>query len=119
MRIVKLEWHVLRWDFNQGLKAYNVFSNSTVEDIRKLRKNGKIQTRQDLKEWLKRDLMYHYWSKAEHEMVVGPLFGKDIAKYEKVDVWRQLEPNLDNITDYIIGAMGLRLKGGTQNANKD
>lgn len=110
MRTVKLEWYALRWDFNEGLKPYNVFRTDTVEDIRKLRKNGKIQTRADLKEWLKRELMYHYWSKAEHEMIVGPFIYSDVKDFHKVDVWQQLEPNLDRITDYVVGTMGLRLK---------
>ena len=42
--------------------------------------------------------MYNYYSKAECEFFVSDLSGMN---YEKVDMWKQIKPNLDNIVEYI------------------
>ena len=42
--------------------------------------------------------MYDYWGKAECEFFISGLFGDDC---EKVDLWKQIEPNLDIITEYV------------------
>ena len=42
-----------------------------------------------------------YMSRAEYEILVSGLFDKDDA--EKIDVWYQLEMNIDAIVEYIIG----------------
>ena len=34
--------------------------------------------------------------------MVGDLFEKDLDKYEKIDVYQQLKPNLNTLADYII-----------------
>jgi hypothetical protein len=43
--------------------------------------------------------MYHYWSKCEAEMFVSG-FGRN-DEPEKVDIWQQIEMNLDRIVDYV------------------
>ena len=57
--------------------------------------------------------MYHYWSKTECEMAIGPLWPKelkDLEKFEKIDMYRQIEMNLDRITEYIINKMEIEFK---------
>ena len=106
-----LEWYVLRLDFNTGkLVKYNVFSKEDVDTIRRLRKLGKIQHPADLREWLKTRFMSQYWSRTEYEMLVSPLFKKTDEQEIKIDIWDQLEPNLDNITKYVIYTLGFRYK---------
>ena len=59
-----------------------------------------------MKEHLKREFMYRYWSKAECEMGMGGLWST-IEELEKIDMWYQIEMNFDNVIDYIILKMDL------------
>ena len=52
--------------------------------------------------------MAQYWSRAEYEIMVSGLFDTD--KPEKIDVWYQIEMNLDNIAEYLITKLKLDLK---------
>ena len=105
-----LEWYAIREDFNKRkIVNYNVLSGWENE-IKKARKNKKFNDYASLKEWLKREFMYYYWSKAEHEICVGGLFVKSTEELEKIDIYRQLEPNLDRITEYVIKEIGFRFK---------
>lgn len=95
-----LEWYVLRDDFNsREVKRYNCLAN-WEDKIKKARKQCK--TREELRTWLRKQFMYYYWSKAEHEIQVAGLFAKHENEFKKIDIWYQLELNLDTITDYII-----------------
>lgn len=101
-----LEWYALREDFNsREVKHYNVLSG-WEEDIKKARK--KVKTREEFKAWLRREFMYYYWSKCEHEIQVAGLFAKEEKEFKKIDIWYQLEPNLDRIVDYIITTLKFR-----------
>ena len=51
--------------------------------------------------------MYDYWSKTESEFYISDLHGDD---YEKIDIWRQIEPNLDLIVEYVNSKMELGLE---------
>ena len=48
---------------------------------------------------------YHYWSKTECEMAIGGLHCKYPDEFEKVDMYRQIEINLDKIVKYVIDEM--------------
>lgn len=105
-----LEWYALREDFNKRkIENYNVLSG-WEEKIKKARKNKKFKDYASLKEWLRKEFMYYYWSKAEHEICVGGIFIKSIEELEKIDIYSQLQPNLDRITEYVIKEMGFRFK---------
>lgn len=105
----ELKWFVLRHDFNSNkIVMYNVLKN-WEEPLKANRKKKRFTDRDSLKEYLRKELMYYYWCKSEHEIAVGSLFVKDIEKdLTKIDIWTQLEPNLDNITDYIIATMNFK-----------
>ena len=93
-----LEWYVLRWDFNKKkIIDYNIL-HGVAEDLHKYVKKKKVYNRRTLKEYLKSHFMYYYWSKAECEFYISDLHGDD---YEKIDMWRQIQPNLDKIVDYV------------------
>lgn len=107
MRIknVKLEWYAIRWEFNKERRErINVLSGIKEEIVKEVRKGG-IKSREDLRFWLKNRLMYRYWCKAEMEVLIGGMFSEYPKEFEKIDVWEQLEPNLDRIVDYIIEEM--------------
>ena len=83
-----LEWYAIREDFNKRkIVNYNVLSGWENE-IKKARKNKKFNDYASLKEWLKREFMYYYWSKAEHEICVGGLFVKSTEELEKFGAGR-------------------------------
>lgn len=105
-----LEWYALREDFNKRkIENYNVLSG-WEEKIKKARKNKQFKDYASLKEWLRKEFMYSYWSKCEAEIAVGGLFIKSIEELEKIDIYSQLQPNLDRITEYVIKEMGFRFK---------
>ena len=105
MKNVELKWYVFRWDFNaKKITNYNVLSG-LAEDIAKKVQAKKINNKDTLKEYLKKEFMYHYWSRTEHEVYISDLHG---SEGEKIDIWRQVEPNLDNIVDYVNLKMELK-----------
>ena len=112
MKKPDLKWNVLFEDSNtRQIHTYNVLAGSFYDNLRKAIKKYKIKNRSQLKEYLTGEFMYHYWCKSEFEIAVGGLFVKDISELEKIDVWYQLEMNLDNIVDYLISKMNLFKKG--------
>lgn len=111
MKIKKsnLEWYVLRYDFNEKrVVNYNVMSG-IAELVGKKVRSGAIHDKKTLKEFLKREFMHDYWCRAEHEMLICEL-NCVIAHSEKIDIWRQLEMNLDRIVEYVNTQCDLKLK---------
>lgn len=109
---VKLIWNVLCWNSNKKkVEDYNIFSDSFKEDVYKQIKNKRITNYKELEEYVKSWTMYHYWSKTECEMAIGPLWPnklEDLDKFEKIDMYRQIEMNLDHIIQYIIDTMQIK-----------
>ena len=102
---VNLEWYVLCWDFNsKKVINYNILQ-WLKEDIANEVRRKHIYNKSILKEYLKTQLMYNYWSKTEYEFYISDLHGDD---YEKIDIWRQIEPNLDRIVEYVNSKMELK-----------
>jgi hypothetical protein len=99
-----LVWYAFREDFNSNeLERFNVLYSSFADEILKRVKRNKIDTYDKFKEQVRSILMYNYWSKSEHEVLVTSLsYRPDRDKVSKIDVWYQLEPNLDRICEYII-----------------
>lgn len=94
-----LEWKVLNYDFNKDkIIEYNVFNKEFENDIKEAVKDKRILKYEELKAYIKKNFQYQYWSKAEYEILVSGLFSDNI---EKIDIYRQLEMNLDTITEYV------------------
>lgn len=63
-----MKWLVKRFDCNkQEIVDYDVLEYKK-DFLNKLRKESR--TKEDFSEKLKREMMYQYWSRAEHEIVV-------------------------------------------------
>ena len=104
---VNLEWYVLRWDFNsKKVINYNILQ-WRKEDVANEVRRKSIYNKSILREYLKTTFMYDYWSKTECEFYISDLHGDD---YEKIDIWRQIEPNLDLIVEYVNSKMELGLE---------
>ena len=120
------------------LENFDIFRNivfcECVSDA--IKKDGK--TRDELKREIRRACMYEFWSRCEYESVIKNWYsdtentvfkcanpdtlksnrieeGKYTLKCEKynhsqkIDVWRQIEPNLDILVDYIIANVNYKL----------
>ena len=64
-------WNVYREDFNhRAIVEYNIFDHSSfAQDVNKLLKADIPQD--EFAEQLKRSLMYWFWCKSEHEVVIS------------------------------------------------
>ena len=114
---IKLEWYAFRYEWNEHkLKFINVLSGWEEDIAKKIKKGAKdkwkpVTDYDSFKDWIKSELMYYYWSKSEHEVIIADLVdNKDEARWEKHDIWWQLEPNLDRICEYIINKMEIEFK---------
>lgn len=120
MRIkkAKLEWYAFRYDSNaKKLVFINILAESEAYIAQHVKKGKKADWRpvynyKTFKEFIKNNLMYHYWSKAEHEVLIGGLFEYSKEELAKHDIWWQLEPNLDRICEYIINEMNIKFEKG-------
>lgn len=111
MKIKKsnLEWYVLRYDFNKRqVVNYNVMSGIAELVVKKV-KSGAIHNKETLREFLKREFMHDYWCRTEYEILVSDLGSVLTTNAEKIDVWRQLEMNLDRIVEYVNTRCDLKL----------
>ena len=97
-----LEWHVLNYDFNgKKVENFNIFRSSRfVDGVKKLLDN--YFTFEDFVEKLENELRYSFWSKREYEIFVGDAFEEDLNKYEKIDIYSQVKPNVRILAKYII-----------------
>lgn len=103
MKIKKsnLKWYVLMYDSNnKQITSFNVMTG-IAELIGKKVRSGAIHNKETLREFLKLEFMSKYWSRREYEVLIGDLNTVVFTNAEKIDVWRQLEINLDQIVEYV------------------
>ena len=106
LKSIKLKWNVLYYNSNSKcVQAYNVLNDEIKERIYKKIKTGKIKNYEELKQDIDSWTHYHYWSKTECEMAIGGLHCNYPDDFEKIDMYRQIEMNLDRILEYIINTM--------------
>ena len=127
---MKLEWFVYRHDINsRKIVKYNIFDHWRFEeDVKKDLK--KCTTKEEFAEKLKSNLMYYFWSKCEHEVVISSFpvhikkeelerlntdFKNDTDKYgrepysmwvspsigKKIDIYGQVMLNFEVFVDYV------------------
>lgn len=96
----KKTFYVLNWDFNtDSLEEYDVlpYFRRCYND---LNKNKRPSTVDEWKEFVKSKGMYMFWSRCQYEIIVT---GWPQQKNEaKVDVWRQINMNLDVIVKILM-----------------
>ena len=99
---MELEWFVLNYDFNRRkIENYNIFRNFYfIENVKKLLEEH--LTFEDFIIQLDKKLRYSFWSKREYEISVGDAFEENLNKYEKIDVYSQVKPNIKILAKYII-----------------
>lgn len=96
------EFNVLVWDINSDkLVKYNVlpyFRNCYTE----CRKSERPTTREQWEEFVHRNGMYMYWSRCEYEIIVSSWPPRKKDNSVKIDVWYQIENNIDLIVDILM-----------------
>ena len=96
-----MSWYVLIYDFNKHkIISYDIFNNANF--MNGLKDIDFTQSYNDILTNIDRLSRYCFWAKREYEISVGDAFENDINKFEKIDVYRQLEPQMRLLTDYII-----------------
>lgn len=95
----KIEWYAFYQEFNSDrLKYVNVIRQSLIDRVKKLiKKNADYE---EIKKEIDISLMHDYWSKSEYEVIVSNWGGKEFE--QKIDIYYQLQPNIDRITEYLI-----------------
>lgn len=93
-------WNVYYHNSNKDqIIPYNVFEHGGIrKDIYNAVKQEK--NKEEFAEILRKSLMYYYWSRAEWEVIIGPLFSGHKTKEIKVDVFDQVFINWDLFVDY-------------------
>lgn len=113
---IKLQWYGFRYDINKRKLVFtNVLAYMEEKIVEKVKKGKKdnwkpVYDYNTFKDYIKSELMYHYWSKSEHECLIGDLCSNPEPTLEKHDIWWQLEPNLDRIVEYIIRELDIKFK---------
>ena len=98
--MIKLKWIVLLPNQTYNITTYNIFNNlSFICGLMDLKARFKKDNSIVLKEQVKRLLMYSFWSKAEYEIMVKLLCGKE---EHKIDVYEQVMLNYDVFYDYLM-----------------
>lgn len=102
---VNLVWNAFRYDSSsKELVVFDVIRDDLITDIEKAHKKKELKNINDLKKIVKSWAMYHYWSKVEHEVIVTDMFSRT---EEKIDVYWQIDMNLDRLCEYIAHEMQL------------
>lgn len=125
---VNLEWYCVNWNSNMNKPyAINIMKCINLKELeKKLNYKGKasneynsIKSWYELRNFLKREFMHHYWSKCEYEIVVSDNANPKYENGVKIDVWSQIAPNLNEITNYLIRKTNIRKIKEIDNPEQD
>lgn len=99
----RLSWRVLHHDFNSNRIVYYDILDGTLflKDVEQARRKHLDDDVLFLDE-VRSLLMYYYWSKCEHEILVSGLFDKDGGSEAKIDAFGQVEANWDAFSQYLL-----------------
>lgn len=127
---MNLKWNVFRYNVNKNkIVTFNIFDHWKFnEDVQKSLK--KIKDKDEFAEHLRRDLMYYFWSKCEHEVIITSFptyittnelhrlnreralhkekYGRDFVRLNvdldteaKIDIYTQVMNNFEIFCDYV------------------
>lgn len=106
------QFNVLYWDFNkESPSPYDVLPYFRRE-YDSLKRRDKPVTKEQWKEFVKRKGMYMYWARAEYEVIVKQWPPTD--KSYKLDIWQQIEANMDLIVDILMKEYAGNSKSNTK-----
>ena len=92
------KFNVITWNINTNkLEAYDVLPYFRREYDKA---KDKPTTKEEWKEFVKKEGMYQFWARCEYEVIISPWPVMD--KQVKIDVWYQIENNIDIIVDILM-----------------
>lgn len=115
----ELEWYCVEWGFNEKRpRLINVMRAINIDDLKKkLKYKGKKPTKynsiknyEELREYLKSQFMCRFWCRCEYEMIVTSWPPRNDIDGTKIDVFDQIAPNIDRITEYVVQVLKLDFK---------
>lgn len=100
-------YYVLAWDVNRRTVEYYNIMTYLVDTYKENKKrknkifgNGNLSSFDDFKAFILDASKYQFWSRCEYEIVVGGFPPTDDKK--KIDVYDQIEHNIDVITTHFM-----------------
>lgn len=94
------QFNVIYWDFNkESPSPYDVLPYFRNE-YERTKKPERPVTMEQWKEFIIRKGRYMYWARAEYEVII--LQWPPTDKSYKLDIWQQIEANLDLITEILM-----------------
>lgn len=99
---LSLEWNVIRYNMNvRKIEPFNIFDHySFRKDVEKLLDKTNI-LREDFEEKLRKEVMYYFWAKAEHEVLIRAWCGGNGDEEVKIDIYEQVMWNWDRFVEYM------------------
>ena len=96
----KKSFYVLNWDFNSDKLVHYDILPYFRECYKKLSKAKRPVSINEWKEFIKSNGRYRYWARCEYEIIITgwPQQNRKV----KVDVWRQIEMNINIIVDILM-----------------
>ena len=106
-----LEWNVFVENFNcNQIEEYNIFKHTNFKKDVLIKTIKAIKSCQDdscylpkLKEEIREQLRYYFWSRCEWEVVLSAFPSSDRVKDLKIDVYKQVTINYEAFYSYFIG----------------
>ncbi len=105
----KLKWYVMVEDSGSHKLNYLNALSYIEEPITKRLDEGKVFSREELKDLVTDLLKRNFLSKDEFELLVSGLHSREEYLYT-IDPWYQLKPNIDAIVDYIVQTLEIELR---------
>ena len=107
MKKVIEPYYVINWDFNKNTVEYYDIMPYLIREYKeeKKRKNKVFATEgfetfETCKYFILRASKYQFWSRCEYEILVSGF--PPVNKQEKIDVYDQVEHNIDIITNHFM-----------------
>ena len=99
---LSLEWNVIRYNMNaRKIEPFNIFDHCSFrKDVETLLNETNI-SREDFEEKLRKEVMYYFWAKAEHEVLIRAWCGGNGDEEVKIDIYEQVMWNWDQFVEYM------------------
>jgi hypothetical protein len=94
------EFNVLQWEFNDKKPSYYDVLPYFRQEYKSCKKKDRPITKEQWVEFVRRKGKYRYWARCEYEVIVSQWPPTD--KSYKLDVWEQIEANLDLIVKILM-----------------
>lgn len=94
------KFHVISWDINRKKVEYYDIFPYIIDCYKNVKNKEHFDTFDQCKAFIIKECRYRFWARCEYEIIVDgfPPFGKP----QKIDIFDQVESNIDVITDLFI-----------------